>query len=138
VDQIPFKKPWKQICITYRNRMNLSSWSLMSRLLLIFLKLGLITRTLNNICDRHNSGDRVTSQILLLRLTLHPIHFLIFVLEIISGNIFFDQTSFSDPLFNTHTHNQHTCEVAGCTCNHMLLIKLIQSIQENLGQLFLF
>ena len=133
MDQIPFKQPWKQICITHRNRMNLSSWSL----LLILMKLGLITRTLNNICDRHNSDDMVISQILLLRLTLHPTHFLIFVLGIISGNTFFDQTSLSDPFFNTHAHGHRLCEAAECICKHMLIIGLIQSLQENLGKLFL-
>jgi len=138
VDQIPFKQPWKQICITHRNRMNLSSWSLLSRMLLILLKLGLTTRTLNNICDRHNNGDRVISQILFLRMTLHHTHLLIFVLKIVDENNFFDQTSLSDPFFNTHVHNHHLCEAAGCNCKHMLIIGLIQSLQENLGQLFLF
>jgi len=104
--------------------MNLSSWSLLSRLLLILLKLGLINRTLNNICDRHNGGDRVIRQILLLRLTLHSTHFLIFVLGIISGNTFFDQTSLSDPFFNTHAHGHHLCEAAGYTCKYMLIIGL--------------
>ena len=101
VDQIPFKQSWKQICITHRNRINLSSWSLLSRLLLTLLKSGLITQTLNISYDRHNSGNRVISQILLLRLTFHQTHSLIFVLGIITRNTFFDQTSFSGPFFNS-------------------------------------
>ena len=74
----------------------------------------------------------------MLRLTLHNTHFLIFVLETVSGNTFFDQTSFSDPLFKTHTHDDHLCKVVRSTSNHFLVIELIQSVQENLGQFFLF
>jgi len=139
LDPIPFEQHWEQLCILHGNWIKFCSWSLLLwiellksrllRLLLILLlilwKLMLITRILNIIGNGHNSGNRVINWILLLRQTFHHTHLLIFVLKIVSGNIFFDQTSFLDPLFNTRTHSQHPCKVAGCTCNHMLFIKLI-------------
>jgi len=126
LDEVSLKQIVKQLCILHRNRIILWCFlSLLLRLLLILLKLGLITRIWNIISNRHNSGNMVISLILLLRMTFHHTHFLVFVLEIITGNTFFDQTSFSDPFFNTHAHSHHLREVAGCTCKHMLIIELI-------------
>jgi len=75
---------------------------------------------------------------MLLRPTIHHTHFLVFLLRTISRITFSNQTSFSDSIFKTHAHGHHLYEVPGCTCNHILIIKLIQSLQENLSQLFLF
>jgi len=126
LNKVLFKQTGKQLCIFHGNRIKLwLSRSLLSGLLLILLKLGLITRIWNNISNRHNSGNRVINRILLLRLTFHQTHSLIFVLGIISVNTFFDQTSFSDPFFNTHAYGHHLREVVGWTCKHMLIIELI-------------
>jgi len=70
LNKVLLKQIGKQLCIFYGNRIKLwLSRSLLFGLLLTLLKLGLITRILNNIYDRHNSGNRMISQILLLRLT---------------------------------------------------------------------
>jgi len=148
LDPIPLKQCWEQLCILHGNKIKFCSWSLLlwiellrsllSRLLLILWKLGLITRISNIIGVGHNSGNRVISLILLLRPTFHHTHFLVVLLGTVNGSTFFDQMSFTDSFFQTHTHCYYVCEVVGFPWNHILIKKLIQSLQENLGQLFLF
>jgi hypothetical protein len=128
LDKVLLKQSGKQLCIFHRNQIILLCFldtilrgellrSLLSRLLLILLlillKLGLITQILNGIGSGHNSGDMLIYWIPFLRPTFHHTHFMLFLLGTVNGNTFFDQTSFSDPFFQTHTHVHHLCEVTG-------------------------
>jgi len=110
LDKVLLKQSRKQLCILHKNQiimrcfLSMILWiellrSLLSRLLLILLKPGLITWILCSICDRNNNDNRVLSRILSLRPTCQHTHFPIFLIGNISGNTFFNQTSFSDPFF---------------------------------------
>jgi len=75
LNSVPFEQHWEQLRILHGNQINLCPWNsiqwdellmnLLSRLLTLF-DLRLITRTLNNIGNGPDSGNRVRSQILLL------------------------------------------------------------------------
>jgi len=113
LDKILVQQGGKQLCIFHRNQIIL--WwflntilrgelllSLLSRLLVILLKLGLITWILNNIGGGHNIGDMLINRIRSLRSPFHHNHLLLFLLETVDGSTFYGQSSFLDPLLIVH------------------------------------